>query len=263
MLYRCLLILLTLAWCTGASAQASLEIIELHHTHAQAILPVIRPLLKADEAATGQGNQLFLRLHPANRQTIMEVVKRLDKAPARLLISVRRSDQTYIRQRQLGADVDISNRDSHVTLEATQTRRQGDEGSLQQLQVMEGHSARIGTGRAIPLERSRLIITDAGVVSENAVEYVNIEDGFWVMPRLNGNQVTVEISAVNEREHPHSGGVIQTREVISVIRGPLNQWLDLGMIDSSAHSDTRGILSRTGARDSRSGRLQIRVERLP
>src|SRR5436190_20548413 len=75
----------------AAVAADTLQVIELHHRSAAEVEPILRPLLKPDEALSATGYQLILRVNETRRAEIERLVATLDVAPRQLLLTVRQT----------------------------------------------------------------------------------------------------------------------------------------------------------------------------
>ena len=81
------------------------------------------------------------------------------------------------------------------------------------------------------------------------VEYRDLQRGFMVTPRLNGDQVIMEISQQDERV---AGGGIQSQSLNTQVIGRLGTWMQLGGVSESSTRTDNGVLSRsysTGANE--------------
>ncbi len=86
------LIVLFLAFaCSASQAGDRIEIVQLQNRSAEELLPLIRPLLDADEALSGTGYQLIVRASDARQNEIRSLIAQLDQAARQLRISVRRA----------------------------------------------------------------------------------------------------------------------------------------------------------------------------
>jgi type II secretory pathway component GspD/PulD (secretin) len=110
----------------------------------------------------------------------------------------------------------------------------------QRIQVLEGGQATISTGE-----------------SRN---YAQAGTGIAVLPRVSGNNVTLEIGA--QQEAFSRGGAIQGERAASTIGGRLGEWIDLGGASSTSSRSDSGILSSTERNTSGSRGIWVKVEEL-
>ena len=74
-------------------------------------------------------------------------------------------------------------------------------------------------------------------------QYREVNSGFYVSPRLNGNRVTLEISTQNDALQPGQGATASVQHVSTTVSGRLGEWLQVEGITRSADEDSSGIVS--------------------
>jgi len=254
-LIRLALTLLLGATALVATAQQSLEIIPLKHRTVDQVLPVLRPLLEPGGTLAGQNNQLIVRANPANLAELRAVLEAIDRPARRLQISVRFDDSLDAARQGIGASGTIGNRGSSVELRAQDSRLRAEERVDQRLQVIEGARATIYTGQSRPLRQRQLIQTPAGVISQETIVVQERATGFDVVPRLSGENVTVEIAPQRE-----SGDSFQ--RVSTTASGRLGEWFEIGGVAGTASRDERGLASSNFSSGAESRRVWLKVEEL-
>lgn len=264
-------LLLTLSF--AAVAENDLEIIELKHRSCEEILPIIRPLLATDEVASGMNGQLFIRATPRTLAQIQQLLTRIDTAPRRLKISVMQNvdRETITRMNQLSGSLAIGQtarftvagekapsgfgvqmRQGSDSLNAQISQADGllQDRKTQQVQVIEGGRAFVRVGQSVATPQRQVIQRPWGseVVTTNT--YQEIGSGFYVRPRLHGDEVTLEISTQNDtladdEQRPYLRENIQ--HASSTLAGHLGIWMEMGSVSQqqdqqnntlSAHNDT-------------------------
>ena len=80
-----LLVLMLLASVVQA---ASITTIQLHNRPAVEIIPIVKPMLGANEVITGSGYKLFLRASPQSLEQVRDIIDALDAAAKILQVSV-------------------------------------------------------------------------------------------------------------------------------------------------------------------------------
>ena len=78
-----------------------LQIIDLKNRPADEIIPVLRPLLKPNDAITGTGFQLFIRTDANTLEEVTRLLQAMDKAPRNLIIKVRNNLDSESRNTEL------------------------------------------------------------------------------------------------------------------------------------------------------------------
>lgn len=204
--YICLL----LAWGM-AVAQGTLEVIELRHTTADRVIPVLRPLLEPGGVLTGQRTQLIVRASPENLAELRRALEAIDRPARRLVIAIRFAGDSGIERTEVSAGV----RGERVELRARQERATGVDRVDQRVQVLEGGRAFITTGSSRPLmHRDGTVIQD-------------IATGFEVVPRLAGDEVLLEVAPQREVAGTVARGSVGVQRAASTIRARLGEWVEL------------------------------------
>lgn len=251
-----------------------IEVIELQSRPLHEILPVIRPFAGADGTVTGMGNNLVIKASPVRVQEIRQLLVTLDRPPRRLVISVGKQGEIMSSSSGYRARADIEAGDGHFSLNSpghpadgsrAQVRihdnsRQGKRTTRHRVQALEGQPAFINSGTRIPLQTSRRYYDNQGVpYQQRMTQLENVTSGFYVVPRVNGEEVTLEIMQHDDR--PGRGrGVIHTQNTGTVVRGRLGEWVDLGGADAAGNSREGGLGQSLDSRGSHTQGIQVRVE---
>lgn len=265
---------------------AEMEIITLKHRSAEELLPIIRPLLDGDAAASGMNNQLILRTSPQHLGEIKKLLENLDIAPRRLRITVMQDvdSDTVKRLTEVSGNIGIG-KDARISapgsgdagglnvelgrgqdkLRASVTSTHSLEGDrkTQQLQVLEGNRALVRGGQSVPLAQRQVIRRPWGVEVIDSTEYRQVDSGFYVLPRVNGDRVTLEISV---RDDALVAGdaypVTRTRQASSTISGRLGEWLAVGGAEQQNDLDDGTITTRGASHTQERRNVLIRVEEI-
>lgn len=245
-------------YCALAAAQA-LEVIELRGKRADEVLPVLQPLLEAGGTLTGNEYQLFLKASPANRAQIKRALAALDKPARRLIIHVaQRAVGESVQAGASGATTIGTRRGASATVWDTRSVRQDD--SAQQVQTVDGGRAFVQLGRALPVPLRQTVIGPGGAVVSEGVVYRDLGAGFYAMPHVNGQRVSVEISQQAVQPDPRRPAVNQTQQLATTVAGRLGEWIEVGGGDQRA-SQRQDAAFSVGTGDVRGGRsLWLMVE---
>jgi hypothetical protein len=270
----------------SGSAWAELEVITLQHRSAEEILPVVRPLLDKDGVASGMNNQLILRTSPHNIAEIKKLLGKIDTAPRRLRITVLQDVDSEAVRRLTEMSGSVGSGSAHVgvsgsggdeglTVEAGQganqargrvysTRRLADDKKQQQVMVLEGSRALIRTGQSVPLQQQQVIQSPWQTQVIDNTQYRDVTSGFYVLPRVSGDRVTLEVTAQNDAVAPGAtaGAPEATRlqNVTTTVSGRLGEWLVLGDL-SQQHGDEGATVSRhTTSRQQERRNILLKVE---
>ena len=90
--------------------------------------------------------------------------------------------------------------------------------------------------------------------------------GFYVLPRLSGDVVTVEISPQRDTlarpEQNLPRGSVNVQSAATTVSGALGQWLEVGGIVQGASNDQSVLLGSTRTTSSDNRRILIRVDEI-
>ena len=293
----CLALLFTL---TSFSAWAELEVITLHHRSAAEILPVVRPLLDKNGVASGMNNRLILRTSSRNIAEIRRLLKQIDTPPRRLRITVLQNVDSATLQRLTeasgsvdvgnsgrvvvapldhggggGASAEIGSGDNQVRGRVYSTRGESSDHKRQQVTVLEGTRALIRTGQSVPVEQHQIVVspwpqqggaqTQYGQVTESR-QYRDVTSGFYVLPRVSGDQVTLEVTAQNDAlsgDASEGNPATRVQNVTTTVSGRLGEWLVLGDVSQQRDDDGNTVSAHTVSSSQERHNILLKVEELP
>ena len=268
-----------------------LEIINLKHRSAAELLPIIRPLLGSDEMVSGMNYQLILRASPRNIEQIKALLDSIDTMPRRLKITVMQDvdSETASRLTELsgsvglgrnarlsvpagvnaggGGSVSIGQGQDSVNARIISTRTLENDHKTQQLQVMEGNRARVMSGQTVPVPQRQVIQNVWGTQVIETTQYQDVSSGFYVLPRVNGDQVTLEISTQNDSLAPNQNQnttgnypVTRIQNTSSTVSGRLGEWINLGGLGQQGGLDQSTLNSRSSSQINEQRNVLIKVE---
>lgn len=270
-----------------AMAQATvLEVIPLRYRTAQEVIPIIQPMLARDGSVSGLQGQLIVRTTPANLEEVKRILASIDTAPRQLLITVRQDADTD-RSRSgakvsgsvggehgrvtipggrdpRGGNVVIREGDDRLRVHMAEGRDLESDRNTQTVRVMEGREAFVGVGQSVPVrERQVRRVMINGQWVEQVVEgtqYRDVTTGFYVLPRLAGDRVTLDVSPQRETLSRQIPGGVNVQSVVTTVSGRLGEWMEIGGTSQDAGGQQSVLLGRstTAVRDSR--RVLVKVE---
>lgn len=249
--------LLWLAAPLASAAQMQLEVLALKHRTADQIVPILKPLVAEGGTVTGMNNQLIVRTTPENLAEIKRVLARIDHAPQRLRISVRQD----VSGSRSASGARLSGDDHGVRYETLSTRAEGDENNVHVVQTLDGQPAFITTGQAVPLPDQTVVVTGAGAVVQDSIHYRDVSSGFYVVPHVNGKEVTLQIAPQLESAG-NSGGAIDLQHVQSTVAGRLGQWIEIGGAAHNLTEDRGSEVVSTRRHDAQSRSIWVKVEKV-
>lgn len=284
-----LLALTGFALAPVAGAQTTVEVLPLKYRKSEQVIPVLQPLLGRDSSISGFQNQLVVRATPAELAQLKRVLADIDTAPKRLLITVRQDADQERDRREAELSGSIGNQNARITVPGSGSReggnavfRDGDDrlrgravdsqrssssSTQQSIQVLEGYSAFIRVGESRPL-RSRQVVRTVvnGQIVDRVVEGADYRDastGFSVVPRVQGNIVTLDIDPQRETFEESRRGTVNVQRVVTTVSGRLGEWMDLGGISESRSDNQSTLLGRSSTSSSERRGVQVKVEELP
>ncbi len=267
---RRILLLLLLVHCHVLIAGNHMEIIQLKSRPASEIIPIIKPLLEPGSSLSGINNQLIIRATPQQITEIRKLLEQIDRPIRKLIIYVRHGASYNLNRDSVSLDINrklgrhsriVTGRrtppgTSRLRARSASTRNQLD--STQHVQTLEGKPAFIATGKSVPIDEQTTIISGGVVQQQNTIRYRDVTTGFYVVPYLNGDQVTLNISPQMQRQ----GSIHGTYDITSAhttVRGQIGEWISIGGIASSIERNRSDILrrSQTSGHDDRSIQLLV------
>lgn len=263
---RCLLFVLSWFLVGMVPAQQELEIVPLKSRSVEQVLPSLLPLVERGGSLSGMNNQLFIRASARNREEIKRALAAIDTPARRLVIRVSQNrgiDENNRGGAAAGQIVMGSTRRVEGNAQVWDSRSMRSENSAQMVQTVEGGSAFIQVGTSLPIPLRQVVMGSQGVVVTDTVVYRDIGQGFYAIPRLQGENLTLEISQQADTPAPAYGpGGTHSQRLSTTIHGRLGEWIELGGSGRQATGSDRGSLSlSTGeVRENRS--LWLKVEEI-
>ncbi|NKB36675.1 MAG: hypothetical protein GKR93_05810 [Gammaproteobacteria bacterium] len=269
------------------AANMSLELIPLQYRTTDEIIPIIRPLLVDGASLSGANNQLIIKTTSANLAEIRQILAGIDIAARRLLITVKQDVEGQIDRRDQGisgkystGDVSISSnnrRDNNrgIVLSAKDkegnniryrdlsTRSDLDDANTFQVQTVDGKAAYVQTGQQVPIANQNAFLTPGGVVIQDTINYHDVSSGFYVLPRVNGDRVTLQISPRLSRVQPNQAAIFEVQNAETTTIGRLGEWIQIGGITQQFNRNKRENLRSTRQNGQEQRSILVKVEEIP
>lgn len=254
------------------AAEPTLEIIPLRHLPAEQAVALVKPFIDKDGALSGRNNQLIVRTTPENLAQIRQMLKTLDVAQRRLLVTVRQDGHSDQAGSEASLRGSIKSGDVRISTHRVPAPRDGAEVRIihsdslmhdrntQQIQVLEGNPAFLEIGQSVPVaERS---VEGGGIGSRlyNSITYRDVTTGFSVLPRVSGNVVTLEITPQRAAPSAQGGGSIDIAQMHTTVSGKLGEWTDIGGAVQEQGSSASEIVESTRALRNEQRRVLVKVE---
>ena len=268
--------------CAPVRAELVIESIQLQHRTAADVIGILQPMVGKNGSITGTGYKLFIKSTPENIAQLKSMIAQIDVAPLQLLVSVSLDRAVLQENRGSSARITVQGKptlqagneptplddngqdekNSRIKYDARLFEQAETERSpqVQTVRVTEGLWATIKTGQAIPIAtRSR---NPDGTVTETYT-YTAVASGFQVLPRVQGNSVTLSIRPQVQSTTADAGGAYNTTELDTSVTGQLGQWIALGGVAETQTDNGTGITYRTSRRDQDTNQIYVKVERAP
>ena len=260
-----------------------LEVIPLKHRLTDDVVPILKPLITPGGTITGMNNQLIVKTTAENMAEIKNVLENLDRSPRRLMISVKQdvAGQAHISEQSVSGryssgDTSVVIRDPNRSREGVVISGRDDEGNVIRyrlqdstsntddrntftVQATEGYPAYISTGQSVPVTGRSAYVTPRGTVINDSTEYVDASSGFYVLPRLSGDLVTLLIAPHLTRVAPGKAPVFDFQNVDTTATGRLGEWIELGGVDQQFSNDNRRIISSSSTQGGEQRSIYVKV----
>jgi type II secretory pathway component GspD/PulD (secretin) len=269
------------------AADYPLEIIDLKSALPEDLIPILAPLAGPDGSVVGARGALFVRAAPQRVSDIRQALTRLDRPARTLVIQVRQALEAQGAGSAVGAVIDESvtwgGADTRVRVGVPPERHPGarhPDGSsvmaaarreaadlrlTQEVRVIEGHTAQIQVGTERPIVYRETFHGPLGRGVRETTEYVAADSGFLVTPRVQGNRVTLEVTAGTARLAADRamgqalGQGMDTSSVSTQVETALGEWVSIGGSSETRDGRSAGVLRSARASRDRQATIEIRV----
>lgn len=234
-----------------------IEVIQLHNRPVEEIIPLVGPMIKPGEAISGTGYKLILRASPETMMEVRRILAQIDTGVQNLMISVRQGDGVRSEQSDAALNAFYNSEQGgaisgHLSQGQVYDRSQLD----QRVRVLEGGVAYIHTGTE--LYTPSITPSRKGHLGHETIRQ-SVGSGFYVAPRVNGNQVNLEISPYRESFTGY-GNTIDTQSASTVTSGQLGEWIHIAGAGQTQQLKQRGFLSGTSANTARQSGIYVKVD---
>jgi type II secretory pathway component GspD/PulD (secretin) len=277
-LVAALLALLTIGAAAWAQ-QTVLEVIQLKYRQVDEVIPILRPLMPAHGSLSGLNSQLIVRTTPQNLEEIKRILAAIDSAPRRLMVSVRQDADLERSQRggqisgsaRVGDNVAVtvpgrptppggSARLGDVRAKVYSSEAQNTDRVSQQVQVLEGSRAFIRVGQSVPVRTREYVDTPGGRRVIDTAGFQDVDTGFYVVPRLSGDTVTLEIFTAADSLRSPVSGATNVQRVQTMVSGRLGEWIEIAGVDQQATQRDSEILARSSDARREGRRVLLKVD---
>ncbi len=262
----------------------SMEIIPLQNRMVDDVIQIIRPLVTPGGTITGMNNQLIIKTTPANLVEIKQILNKIDHVARRLMITVKQdvAGDSHLREDSLtgkylsgdvrlktgrdhsneGLSVSAGDKDSHIRYRTLDSTSRADDRNTFKVQTLEGQPAFINKGQSVPVGSSTTVITENGVIVSQSTDYYDFGSGFYVLPRLNGDQVTLLAATELSSIKPDGHATTNVQGLETTVTGKLGEWMELGGIDLSFSQEGRRNFSSSNSSGQDLRTILIKVDEI-
>jgi hypothetical protein len=261
---RYLILLLMLSSSLAIAAGTRVETFQVRHQPAAALVETLRPLVGESGSVSAFRDKLIVQSDNAGLASVRDALAALDHPPRRLLIEVRQSNAlaagssgvTYGVEGD-GFSVGSPPRGSQagIGFGSAHTHARGD--VSQRVRAVEGRPALIHAGVDEPVYEAFTERYPGGVSQGFQVRYRRTGDGFYALPRVYGDRVTVEIRQQHSRATGDSR--FDTQAATTVLEGALGEWLTVAATHDSDRDGQDAVGRHWQTRSARDRLVQLRV----
>ncbi|MBI3221683.1 MAG: hypothetical protein HYZ46_01045, partial [Nitrosomonadales bacterium] len=124
--------------------------------------------------------------------------------------------------------------------------------------------ALVSSGQSVPVTQRQLIQQPWGTQIVESIQYQDVNSGFFVQPRLNGDIVTVEISAQNDSLAPNTGNTpsLRVQQTSTTVSGRLGEWMVVGGTARQGESNDGTLSTRSIGTANEERKVLIRVDEI-
>jgi type II secretory pathway component GspD/PulD (secretin) len=249
------------AWLVLAAPASSradeLISIPLQYRTAEDLIPLLQPLLPAGAVVTGAGDVLLVRADAATLAQLRTAVATFDRAPRQLLITVGQSTAGSVRGGGVAGSATIGSGDVQVGI--NRPPQPGTSGAtiiagagstrdavrnVSSVRVLEGYEVYIAVGESRPYTTTTVTPDPWGTVTTtHSTGLRDASTGFYAIPRLSGDRVTLEISPRQQRYAADARhGTIDSQSLTTTASGQLGEWIELGGVDAVQDGTATGLV---------------------
>jgi len=272
------LLFISLLAVSPVDGQAKLEIIPLKNRLVEEVIPAIRSILGKRGTVTGMHGQLIIRAHPKALQEVKHILKKIDAPLKNLRITVKQGARLRLdeKERSVSAEIPIG-KNSRVTIAKPgnklilenekssgkfqahflDQKRRVDEVDTQVVVTQEGRPALIHITQSFPVREIRNRESGNQIIGIESIRFKNVRTGLRVLPRLNGDQVILEVSSQKARVN---GQTLETFGIDTVVRGQIGEWMELGGVTQNVKGAETGIGNRAKTHKDESRKVFLKVD---
>jgi type II secretory pathway component GspD/PulD (secretin) len=223
------MIVMAMLFFSPVSGYAEVRSFALEHTPARELVPVLEQLFSDEIRIAVSGDTVILRGAAADLADAAEIIEELDVEREVLRVAVRQDSRSIDSGVHYGENGTGAGNDGGLKRLGTTS------GSINQfVRVLDGGQAMITVGQEIPYtaEMAAWVGKYGGRGISRRIDFQSVETGFFVRPRLHGDQVLLEVTPYLREfsgDSTESSGArpILFQEAMTRVPVPLGSWVDL------------------------------------
>ena len=242
-----------------------MEIIALQHRPASEIQALIAPLLENGDRVSDNGFQLIVKTTPGRLENIKALVQQLDTQQHNLIVSVLQNSSLSADELNAQESIRLSPQTIQFQGMNADTRELRRQQTTQSLRTLEGQAAIIKTGKIRPIQNIGVYgsinanQTTANQFVPGNTQFIEIDSGFSVTPRLNGEQISIEIAPWSEQFQ--AGNQIETQGLRTSVNTKLGVWVEIAGIDSTSTQTGNGINTFNQGAIKKNQRILLKIDK--
>jgi hypothetical protein len=208
------------------------------------VIPTIRSVLEERGTVTGMQGQLIIRAHPKVLQEAKHILSQIDVALKNLRITVKQWARLRLmeEERSVAAEIPVggegrviivSRRPDKLIVDNKMSngnfefrifdkKLKANEMETQTVVTIEGRPASIYITQSIPIREVRNLRSGNQITEIDSIRFKDVRTWLMVLPRLTGDQVTLEVSPQKSRLN---GKSIETFGIDTLVRGRIGEWM--------------------------------------
>lgn len=123
--------------------------------------------------------------------------------------------------------------------------------------TIDGRPASIYITQSIPIREVRNLRSGNQITEVESIRFKDVRTGLMVLPRLSGDQVTLEVSLQKSRL---TGQSIETFGINTVVSDRIGEWIELGGVTQSRKGSEAGIGNRAATHNAESRKVFLKVD---
>ncbi len=236
---RLALALLVLLSLSGAARADDMSIHVIQRADAEAVLPVIRPLLPEGGYANAYQGKLVIRTDDRNFDEILGALGDMPEVPRTVTVQLRRQGDSS----GAGGDIRINGQSVRAGANTVTTRRQ----DRYSINTLSGHPAGISQGSLVALTGTQFPALLA------------LKQGIDITPVVTSDG-RVRLTIEQRFDEPAGRRSARTQEASSTLVVTPGQWQPLGQITVSESQSATGLGGASTRSDRFSLPLEVKVE---